>query len=206
MINFKKEIATAIAQTTNLDAEELENYIEIPPNSDLGDYAFPCFKLAKELRKAPPMIANDIKENIKIDENIIEKIDVVGGYLNIYINKETLANTVLNEVNSQKEKYGSSNVGQGKNVVILGRSNIVGKPLIQCMLQKNATVTVCHSKTENLKEITKNADILIAAIGKAKFVTKDMIKNVSFLSERDIFYRYFTRTRVRPLERYSFSG
>ena len=66
---------------------------------------------------------------------------------------------------------------QGKNVVILGRSNIVGKPLIQCMLQKNATVTVCHSKTENLKEITKNADILIAAIGKAKFVTQDMVKN-----------------------------
>lgn len=66
---------------------------------------------------------------------------------------------------------------QGKNVVILGRSNIVGKPLIQCMLQKNATVTVCHSKTENLKEITKNADILIAAIGKAKFVTEDMVKD-----------------------------
>ena len=66
---------------------------------------------------------------------------------------------------------------QGKNVVILGRSNIVGKPLIQCMLQKNATVTVCHSKTENLKEITKNADIVIAAIGKAKFVTADMIKD-----------------------------
>jgi len=66
---------------------------------------------------------------------------------------------------------------QGKNVVILGRSNIVGKPLIQCMLQKNATVTVCHSKTENLKEITKNADILISAIGKAKFVTQDMVKD-----------------------------
>lgn len=66
---------------------------------------------------------------------------------------------------------------EGKNVVILGRSNIVGKPLIQCMLNKNATVTVCHSKTKNLKEITKNADILISAIGKAKFVTEDMVKS-----------------------------
>ena len=64
---------------------------------------------------------------------------------------------------------------EGKNVVILGRSNIVGKPLIQCMLNKNATVTVCHSKTKNLKEITKNADILIAAIGKPKFITEDMV-------------------------------
>ena len=66
---------------------------------------------------------------------------------------------------------------EGKNVVIIGRSNIVGKPLIQCMLRKNATVTVCHSKTQNIKEITKNADILIAALGKSKFVTADMVKD-----------------------------
>lgn len=64
----------------------------------------------------------------------------------------------------------------GKDVVILGRSNIVGKPLIQCCLQKNATVTVCHSKTKNLKEHTRRADIIIAAIGKSKFVTADMVK------------------------------
>ena len=61
----------------------------------------------------------------------------------------------------------------GKNVVILGRSNIVGKPLLQCCLNKNATVTVCHSKTKDLIEYTKRADILIAAIGKSKFVKKE---------------------------------
>ncbi|HBC84347.1 MAG TPA: bifunctional methylenetetrahydrofolate dehydrogenase/methenyltetrahydrofolate cyclohydrolase FolD [Clostridiales bacterium] len=66
---------------------------------------------------------------------------------------------------------------EGKNAVIIGRSNIVGKPLIQCLLKKNATVTVCHSKTRNIENITKNADILIAALGKAKFVTKDMVKD-----------------------------
>lgn len=66
---------------------------------------------------------------------------------------------------------------EGKNAVILGRSNIVGKPLIQCMLNKNATVTVCHSRTKNIGEITKNADILIAAIGKPKFVKEDMVKD-----------------------------
>lgn len=64
----------------------------------------------------------------------------------------------------------------GKNVTIIGRSNIVGKPLIQCCLNKNATVTVCHSKTKDLKYHTQNADIIIAAIGKANFVTADMIK------------------------------
>ena len=66
---------------------------------------------------------------------------------------------------------------QGKNVVIIGRSNIVGKPLVQCMLKKNGTVTICHSKTQNIKDITKNADILIAALGKPKFVTADMVKD-----------------------------
>ena len=65
---------------------------------------------------------------------------------------------------------------EGKNAVVIGRSNIVGKPMLQCLLNKHATVTICHSKTENLKEITKKADILVAAIGKAKFVTKDMVK------------------------------
>lgn len=66
---------------------------------------------------------------------------------------------------------------EGKNVVIIGRSNIVGKPLIQCILGKNGTVTMCHSRTKNIKQITKNADILIAALGKPKFVTQDMIKD-----------------------------
>lgn len=65
---------------------------------------------------------------------------------------------------------------KGANVVILGRSNIVGKPLAQCLLNEDATVTICHSKTKNIEEITKNADIVISAIGKPKFVTADMVK------------------------------
>ena len=65
----------------------------------------------------------------------------------------------------------------GKNCVVIGRSNIVGKPMALLMLRENATVTVCHSKTKNIEEITKNADILIAALGKAKFVKADMVKN-----------------------------
>ncbi len=66
---------------------------------------------------------------------------------------------------------------EGKNAVILGRSNIVGKPISLLLLERNATVTICHSKTQNLSEITKSADILIAAIGKPNFVTKDMVKD-----------------------------
>ena len=65
----------------------------------------------------------------------------------------------------------------GKHCVVIGRSNIVGKPMAMLLLHQNGTVTVCHSKTENLKDITKTADILVAAVGKAKFVTADMVKD-----------------------------
>ena len=64
----------------------------------------------------------------------------------------------------------------GKNAVVIGRSNIVGKPAALLLLAKNATVTVCHSHTANLKEICANADILVAAVGRAGFVTGDMVK------------------------------
>lgn len=128
MINIKEEIAKAIAMSVNLDEKELVSYIEIPPNSDLGDFAFPCFKLAKELKKAPPMIATEIKEKITIDANLIEKIEIQGGYLNFYINKQTLAKEVLTEVDNKKEKYGSVDIGKGKNVVIDYSSPNIAKP------------------------------------------------------------------------------
>lgn len=64
----------------------------------------------------------------------------------------------------------------GKNAVVIGRSNIVGKPMALLLLKENCTVTICHSKTKNLKEICKNADLLVAAIGRPKFVTADMVK------------------------------
>lgn len=73
-------------------------------------------------------------------------------------------------------KYNNIEI-EGKNAVIVGRSNIVGKPLVSLLLNENATVTVCHSKTNNLKEVTKQADILIVAIGTPNFIKKDMVKN-----------------------------
>ena len=66
---------------------------------------------------------------------------------------------------------------EGKNAVVVGRSNIVGKPLAQCLLSKNATVTVCHSRTQNIDEITSKADILVAALGKPKFIKENMVKD-----------------------------
>lgn len=73
--------------------------------------------------------------------------------------------------------HSTSESVSGKHAVIVGRSNIVGKPVAMLLLHANATVTICHSKTKNLAEICKQADILVAAVGKPKFITEDMVKD-----------------------------
>lgn len=120
MLNFKSEIAKKIAQIVKSETAELETYIEIPKDSVNGDFSFPCFRLAKELRKAPQVIASEIKEKLELEENndIIEKIDVIGGYLNFYINKNILIKEVLSEINKEKENYGASDIGKGKNIIV----------------------------------------------------------------------------------------
>ena len=127
MIDFKQEIAEKIAKVTKIDVEELKAYIEVPKDTKNGDYAFPCFRLAKELKKAPPIIANEIKDKIEINENIVEKIEIVGGYLNVYINKELIVQEVLKEI-SKKEEYGKSKIGEGKNIVIDYSAPNIAKP------------------------------------------------------------------------------
>ncbi len=127
MIDFKQEIAKKVAKATNLEENELKNYIEIPKDNTNGDYAFPCFRLAKELRKAPPVIANEIKEKIEIDEKIIEKVEIAGGYLNFYISKELMTKEVLSEI-ADNENYGKSKIGEGKNIVIDYSAPNIAKP------------------------------------------------------------------------------
>ena len=127
MIDFKKTIAKSIAEAINIDEKELETYIEIPKDTNNGDYAFPCFRLAKELKKAPPMIANDIKNNIKIDEKLIEKVEVAGGYLNFYIQQSVMVKDVLEEIANQEE-YGKSEIGKGKNIIVEYSAPNIAKP------------------------------------------------------------------------------
>ena len=127
MIDFKNKIAEEISKTVKIEKAEIETYIEKPIDNKNGDYAFPCFRLAKELKKAPPIIANEIKEKIKLDTSIIEDVQVVGGYLNFYINKETITKEVLKEI-SKTEKYGKTNIGNGKNIVVDYSSPNIAKP------------------------------------------------------------------------------
>lgn len=125
MINFKQEIAKQIAKAININEEEILGFIEVPKDTKNGDFAFPCFNLAKTLRKAPPMIANELKEKLEFDTEIVEKIEVVGGYLNFYINQNSLAKEILEKVSTENIKC---TIGEGKKVVIDYSAPNIAKP------------------------------------------------------------------------------
>ena len=127
-MDFKSYIAEAISKATNINKDEIESYVEIPKDETNGDFAFPCFRLAKELKQSPVNIANNIKDNIKVDSNIISKIDVVNGFLNFYVAKECLAKETIQKFDTQKEDYGKSNIGEGKTVIVEYSSPNIAKP------------------------------------------------------------------------------
>ena len=117
----------------------------------------------------------DYEEKLFLAINPAKDVDVfnLSNIIKIYQGKNELLPCTPKGILTLLDEY-KINV-EGKNVVIIGRSNIVGKPLSLALLNKNATVTICHSKTKDLKEITKNADILITAIGKPKMIDHSYI-------------------------------
>ncbi len=112
---MKTQIIDIIANAANLDTETVANLIEIPPKADMGDYAFPCFQLAKTLRKAPPMIAADIAEAIG-ECDIVDKLEVKGAYLNFFLKKEIFVKSMIEK--STAVNFGSSTIGEGKSICI----------------------------------------------------------------------------------------
>ena len=127
------------------------------------------------------LLQSPIPKHLDIDEAFKEisyKKDVDGfnpvNVGRLLLNQDTFVSCTPYGIMKMFEEYKIDL--EGKNVVIIGRSNIVGKPLMACCLNRHATVTVCHSRTKNLKEKTKNADVLVSAIGKPNFVTADMVK------------------------------
>ena len=126
MLDFKKIIAEKIKEATNI--ETIEEYIEVPSNKEMGDYSLPCFKLAKEMKKAPQVIANEIKEKLNIDNEIVKNVEVVNGYLNFYIAPNAIYKTVFEEMENAGEKYGECEDGKGKNIVIDYSAPNIAKP------------------------------------------------------------------------------
>ncbi len=135
MLDIKKEISEQIAKTIeNIEAKEIYAYIEIPKDTRNGDYSFPCFRLAKILRKAPQEIANGIKEKLEqngaTNSELIEKVDIVGGYLNFYVSSKIFTKEVLEQI-SNNAKFGveiEDEKNKEKNIVIDYSAPNIAKP------------------------------------------------------------------------------
>lgn len=112
---MKEQIIGLIATAANLDRETVAGILEIPPKADMGDYAFPCFQLAKTLHKAPPLIAADIAEKI-VETDIVDKLEVKGAYLNFFLKKEMFVKTMME--NASITNFGESTFGNGKTICI----------------------------------------------------------------------------------------
>ena len=119
-------VLTDISADINLTVDDISSMFEYPPDSNLGDIAFPCFKLSRILRKAPPVIAKEISE--KFESPVVSKAEAVNGYLNIFVTNEYLLKNVLYEIEDKKEKYGSDGSGVGKVAVFDYSSPNVAKP------------------------------------------------------------------------------
>lgn len=128
MINYKKVIGEAIANSVdNLSLEDILGMIEIPTDEKMGDFAFPCFKLAKELRKAPPMIAKDIAEKLT-GHAAFAKVEAVNAYVNIFLSREEFVLDVVREVTEKQQDFGRSDEGKGKKVIVEYSSPNIAKP------------------------------------------------------------------------------
>lgn len=125
-MDFKEQIALLISNVTDLEKDEILNLIEIP-NSDMGDFAFPCFKLAKTMKKAPNIIASELAEKIEKKE-FIDNIQVVNAYINFYVSKSIYVEKVLTNVLNEKDNFGNSNMGKDKTVIIDYSSPNIAKP------------------------------------------------------------------------------
>ncbi|MDO8459937.1 MAG: arginine--tRNA ligase [Nanoarchaeota archaeon] len=123
---MKELIVNQLSKITSISKSEIERLIEVPPNPELGDYAFPCFSLAKILKKNPVEIAKDISKKIVSDK--FEKIEAKGPYLNFFVNRNFLALETLSKIKKEKNKYGSSKTGKGKKIVIEMSSPNIAKP------------------------------------------------------------------------------
>ena len=128
MINYKVEIAKQLNEIIDeMDYDEILALVEHPKNTEMGDYAFPCFKLAKAYRKAPNQIAEEIANKINLG-NLFENVTAIAGFLNFKVNGEAFAENVLNDVLSKGDLYGSSTVGEGKKTIIEYSSVNIAKP------------------------------------------------------------------------------
>lgn len=206
MADFKKLISEIIkSEIEDLTLEEITALIEVPPNKEMGDYAFPCFKLAKIFRKAPNAIAEDLAGKIQPTDDI-NKIVNLGGYVNFFVNKESLAKKVINQVLTEKENYGKSEFGKGKTVVVEFSSPNIAKPFhighVRTTVIGNALSKIYQSQGYHVEKLNHLGDYgtqfgkLIVAYklwGDKQAVEKDPIKELLKL-----YIRFHDEAEAKP--------
>lgn len=127
MKDFKEIIAKKLeGEDIGLSSEEIKNLIEIPPQENMGDYSFPCFQLAKTLRKNPAQIAGELVDSLEIEE--FSEIKNIGPYINFFLDREKFQNEVVNTILDKKEDFGKSDMGKGKTVIVEFSSVNIAKP------------------------------------------------------------------------------
>ena len=128
MIDFKKEIAEIIAKNLEgLTEDEIKSMIEIPQDQSMGDYAFPCFRLAKTMRKAPNLIAAELAEKLQ-GEQLFSEVSPVNAYVNMFVSREEMIKSTVSEVLEEKENFGRSDIGGNKKVIVEFSSPNIAKP------------------------------------------------------------------------------
>jgi len=125
---FIEEICNFLSERTGIPAAQLEGVVERPPNPDLGDYAFPCFSLARELRRDPKIIAESLVAKFQ-PTDLIDRAEVGGAYVNFFINKTRFVGMALSNALQAGDSYGFSDEGRGKTIVIDYSSPNIAKHL-----------------------------------------------------------------------------
>lgn len=134
MMNVKEKIAQILAtQVEGLSEEEIRGMLEIPQEKTMGDYAFPCFRLAKSMRKAPALIAQSVAEGLRKQEEgssqrLFDKVEQVNAYVNLFLCRDTFVSNVICEVAERKDQFGSTDVGKGRTVIVEFSSPNIAKP------------------------------------------------------------------------------
>ena len=126
-MDFKRHIAANI-KAGELTEDEIYSMLALPPNTEMGDFALPCFKLAKSMRKAPALIAEEIKGVYPAGDPLVAEVSAVTGYVNFKIDRAFWAKETLGEILSKRERYGASDEGKGKTVCIEYSSVNIAKP------------------------------------------------------------------------------
>jgi len=195
MDNFKEAIIKFLKKETSLESVQLE----VPPNSEMGDYAFPCFVLAKEWKKSPNEIALELSKKFKPNDLIVEA-KVIGSYLNFFINKNKIAEQTIRQILKQKGMYGSSSIGRGKKILVehtsinpnasphVGRARnaLIGDSIVRILRFNGYKVEVHYFVNDVGKQI---AMLVLGAEGK---------KNVTFNDLLNIYIEINEKIEVNP--------